>query len=150
MLTEAAGMTHGSLYSQFGSKERLVEEALEHAIATSGRTTAGTATLHPRGRAASRLTPTCCVTPAALRWPMRGMIRGLFRIGLGIGLFSTPSSTPNLPQPASRTFGGSRSPPNDRGERPSGRPSAARRGLARRKWQVTPGSGLMRQHGSHD
>ena len=54
MLTEAAGMTHGSLYSQFGSKERLVEEALEHAIATSGRTTAGTATLHPRGRAASR------------------------------------------------------------------------------------------------
>ena len=44
-LTEAAGMTHGSLYSQFGSKERLVEEALEYAIATSGRTTAGTATL---------------------------------------------------------------------------------------------------------
>ena len=29
-LTEAAGMTHGSLYSQFGSNERLVEEALEH------------------------------------------------------------------------------------------------------------------------
>src|SRR2546423_15598677 len=25
-LTEAAGMTHGSLYSQFGSKERLVEK----------------------------------------------------------------------------------------------------------------------------
>ena len=44
-LTEAAGMTHGSLYSQFGSKERLVEEALEYAIATSARTTAGTATL---------------------------------------------------------------------------------------------------------
>ena len=44
-LTEAAGMTHGSLYSQFGSKERLVEEALEYAIATSGRTTAATATL---------------------------------------------------------------------------------------------------------
>ena len=32
-LTEAAGMTHGSLYSQFGSKERLVEEALAYAIA---------------------------------------------------------------------------------------------------------------------
>lgn len=31
-LTEAAGMTHGSLYSQFGSKERLVEEALAYAI----------------------------------------------------------------------------------------------------------------------
>jgi TetR/AcrR family transcriptional repressor of nem operon len=36
-LTEAAGMTHGSLYSQFGSKERLVEEAVAHAIATKGR-----------------------------------------------------------------------------------------------------------------
>jgi TetR/AcrR family transcriptional repressor of nem operon len=32
-LTEAAGMTHGSLYSQFGSKERLVREALAYAIA---------------------------------------------------------------------------------------------------------------------
>lgn len=32
-LTEAAGMTHGSLYSQFGSKERLVEDALQFAIA---------------------------------------------------------------------------------------------------------------------
>jgi TetR/AcrR family transcriptional repressor of nem operon len=36
-LTEAAGMTHGSLYSQFGSKERLVEEAVAYAIATKGR-----------------------------------------------------------------------------------------------------------------
>src|SRR4051812_22690270 len=36
-LTEAAGMTHGSLYSHFGSKERLTEEALEFAIATSGK-----------------------------------------------------------------------------------------------------------------
>ena len=27
-LTEAAGLTHGSLYSQFGSKERLAAEAL--------------------------------------------------------------------------------------------------------------------------
>jgi TetR/AcrR family transcriptional repressor of nem operon len=36
-LTEAAGMTHGSLYSQFGSKERLVEEAVTYAIATKGR-----------------------------------------------------------------------------------------------------------------
>ncbi|MGX4805776.1 TetR/AcrR family transcriptional regulator [Bradyrhizobium guangdongense] len=33
-LTEAAGMTHGSLYSQFGSKERLVEEAVADAIAS--------------------------------------------------------------------------------------------------------------------
>jgi TetR/AcrR family transcriptional repressor of nem operon len=36
-LTEAAGMTHGSLYSQFGSKERLVEEAFERAIAVSAQ-----------------------------------------------------------------------------------------------------------------
>jgi TetR/AcrR family transcriptional repressor of nem operon len=44
-LTEAAGMTHGSLYSQFGSKERLVEEALAYALAASGKTTAEAATL---------------------------------------------------------------------------------------------------------
>ena len=36
-LTEAAGITHGSLYSQFGSKERLVEEAVAHAITTKER-----------------------------------------------------------------------------------------------------------------
>jgi TetR/AcrR family transcriptional repressor of nem operon len=36
-LTEAAGMTHGSLYSQFGSKERLVEEAVADAIAAKGQ-----------------------------------------------------------------------------------------------------------------
>ena len=35
-LTEAAGMTHGSLYSQFGSKERLIEEALNDVIAEKG------------------------------------------------------------------------------------------------------------------
>ena len=34
-LAEAAGLTHGSLYSQFGSKERLAQEALAHALATS-------------------------------------------------------------------------------------------------------------------
>jgi len=36
-LTDAAGLTHGSLYSQFGSKERLVEEAVADAIAAKGR-----------------------------------------------------------------------------------------------------------------
>lgn len=36
-LTEAAGMTHGSLYSQFGSKERLLEEAVAYAIGTKGQ-----------------------------------------------------------------------------------------------------------------
>jgi TetR/AcrR family transcriptional repressor of nem operon len=38
-------MTYGSLYSQFGSKERLVEEALRYALIASGKTTAGAATL---------------------------------------------------------------------------------------------------------
>jgi TetR/AcrR family transcriptional repressor of nem operon len=36
-LAEAAGKTHGSLYSQFGSKERLIEEAVAHAIAAKAR-----------------------------------------------------------------------------------------------------------------
>ena len=44
-LADAAGMTYGSLYSQFGSKERLVEEALRYALIASGKTTAGAATL---------------------------------------------------------------------------------------------------------
>lgn len=44
-LTEAAGMTHGSLYSQFGSKDRLIEEALGHAIAASGKVSAEVASL---------------------------------------------------------------------------------------------------------
>ena len=43
-LTEAAGMTHGSLYSQFGSKERLVEEALDYVIAASALRMDGAAT----------------------------------------------------------------------------------------------------------
>src|SRR5690242_21792268 len=34
-LTEAAGLTHGSLYSQFGSKEHLAAEAVSHALNTS-------------------------------------------------------------------------------------------------------------------
>ena len=44
-LTEAAGMTHGSLYSQFGSKERLVEEALDYVIADSGQNMGEVSTL---------------------------------------------------------------------------------------------------------
>ena len=36
-LTQAAGLTHGSLYSQFGSKERLAAEALKHALAKTAR-----------------------------------------------------------------------------------------------------------------
>jgi TetR/AcrR family transcriptional repressor of nem operon len=34
-LTEAAGLTHGSLYSRFGSKERLAAEAIAEALAGS-------------------------------------------------------------------------------------------------------------------
>lgn len=34
-VTDAAGLTHGSLYSQFGSKERLAAEALSHALSGS-------------------------------------------------------------------------------------------------------------------
>jgi TetR/AcrR family transcriptional repressor of nem operon len=34
-LTEAAGLTHGSVYSQFGSKDRLAAEALRLALATN-------------------------------------------------------------------------------------------------------------------
>jgi TetR/AcrR family transcriptional repressor of nem operon len=44
-LTEAAGMTHGSLYSQFGSKERLVEAAVAEAIASKGRELRETTTI---------------------------------------------------------------------------------------------------------
>ncbi len=44
-LTHAAGMTHGSLYSQFGSKERLVEEALEYALVASGKSASEAGTL---------------------------------------------------------------------------------------------------------
>src|SRR4051794_18517702 len=38
-LTKAAGLTHGSLYSQFGSKERLVEAALAQALDAGGEKT---------------------------------------------------------------------------------------------------------------
>lgn len=36
-LAAAAGMTHGSLYSQFGSKEQLVEETVSYAVAAKAR-----------------------------------------------------------------------------------------------------------------
>src|SRR5580698_9093461 len=34
-LTEAAGLTHGSLYSRFGSKDNLLAESLRHGHAVS-------------------------------------------------------------------------------------------------------------------
>lgn len=44
-LADAAGLTHGGLYSQFGSKERLAAEALDHALATSAARTGQAKTL---------------------------------------------------------------------------------------------------------
>ena len=40
-LSEAAGLSHGSLYSQFGSKDGLATEALAHAFAGSAEKYAG-------------------------------------------------------------------------------------------------------------
>ena len=47
-LTEAAGLTHGSLYSQFGSKERLTAAALEHALARGALSRLADTGLPPR------------------------------------------------------------------------------------------------------
>lgn len=44
-LTSAAGLTHGSLYSQFGSKERLAAEAFDHAVRGSSATMCDVGTL---------------------------------------------------------------------------------------------------------
>lgn len=44
-LAQSAGLTHGSLYSQFGSKERLAEEALRHALRGSAARLADARTL---------------------------------------------------------------------------------------------------------
>jgi len=44
-LADAAGLTHGGLYSQFGSKERLAAEALEHALVASAVKTGRAKTL---------------------------------------------------------------------------------------------------------
>jgi TetR/AcrR family transcriptional repressor of nem operon len=38
-LTAAAGLTHGSVYSQFGSKERLIAEAMYHGFASNAART---------------------------------------------------------------------------------------------------------------
>ena len=54
-LAEAAGLTHGSLYSQFGSKERLAEEALRHALRSSSARMSDARTLD--GFVARYLTP---------------------------------------------------------------------------------------------
>jgi TetR/AcrR family transcriptional repressor of nem operon len=50
-LTEAAGLTHGGLYSQFGSKDNLLAEALHHGYA---RISARTATIADPAQAIGR------------------------------------------------------------------------------------------------
>src|ERR1700679_1305255 len=44
-LTRAAGLTHGSLYSRFGSKEALVAEAVTHAFARTAEKWGGVESL---------------------------------------------------------------------------------------------------------
>jgi TetR/AcrR family transcriptional regulator, transcriptional repressor for nem operon len=44
-LTRAAGLTHGSLYSRFGSKESLVAQAVTHAFARTAEKWGGVASL---------------------------------------------------------------------------------------------------------
>lgn len=44
-LTEAAGLTHGSLYSRFGSKDSLLAESLKHGHAVSQSRAAGAKSL---------------------------------------------------------------------------------------------------------
>ena len=71
IVTEAAGMTHGSLYSQFGSKERLVEEALDYVMAASAQNMDGAATLARLRRGVPyRLAPGY----AGARLPPRGFV----------------------------------------------------------------------------
>jgi hypothetical protein len=53
----------------------------------------------------SRFTSTCCGTPAATHWPMQGMTRGQFRIGLDIEPYNTPRATPNSARNDSKIFG---------------------------------------------
>ena len=45
-LTDAAGLSHGSLYSQFGSKERLAGEAMQHALQMTSARMSDVTTLH--------------------------------------------------------------------------------------------------------
>jgi TetR/AcrR family transcriptional regulator, transcriptional repressor for nem operon len=44
-LTQAAGLTHGSLYSRFGSKELLAAEAVSHAFASTAKKWGGVESL---------------------------------------------------------------------------------------------------------
>lgn len=88
-LTEAAGMTHGSLYSQCGSKERLVEEALQYALVASGKAASAAGTLNQG--VASYLSPDhrdrigqgCPLAALACEMPRQSAgVRGTFTAGL--------------------------------------------------------------------
>lgn len=88
-LTGAAGMTHGSLYSQFGSKERLADEALAHALRASSARMGDAKTLedyvarylapeHCEGRADG-----CAIAALAGEMPRHhGAIRGRFTLAI--------------------------------------------------------------------
>ena len=56
----------------------------------------------------SRFMPTCCVMPVAMPWPMRGMIRGAFSPGLGIGASSIRCATLSYRRHRSRISGAAR------------------------------------------
>jgi TetR/AcrR family transcriptional regulator, transcriptional repressor for nem operon len=88
-LTEAAGMTHGSLYSQFGSKERLAEAALDHALAASAQNLREVSTLG--GYVSAYLSPEhrdkpgegCALAALCCEMPRQGSgVRERFTTGL--------------------------------------------------------------------
>jgi len=88
-LAAAAGMTHGSLYSQFGAKDRLAAAALEHALAETAARAAGAASL--ADYAASYLSPRhrdspgdgCALAALATEMPRQGgPLRHRFTSGL--------------------------------------------------------------------
>ena len=54
----------------------------------------------------SRSTRTCYAMAAGMRWPMRGMTRGLFRHGWGTKISNTLCGIPSSRQTNSRIFGG--------------------------------------------
>jgi integrase-like protein len=76
-------------------------------------TTAGFARMVERAGMAAELgfkaTHTCCVMPADSPWPMRGMIRGLFRPTYTTRTFNTRCAIPNWHRIVSRTSGGAKS-----------------------------------------
>jgi TetR/AcrR family transcriptional repressor of nem operon len=88
-LTAAAGLTHGSVYSQFGSKERLMTEALNHGFSKNAARSAELAGLEetienylsPRHR--DRLGRGCVVAALSCEMPRQTRaVRRTFTEGL--------------------------------------------------------------------